>query len=57
MDSKNIADDTSVTQATVVSGLGYPMERDEQSPEPTGWMGLSEAKDIVNVSRETLDKK
>jgi len=31
-------EDTSVTPATVVAGLGYPANREEVSPEPTGWI-------------------
>lgn len=40
------AEETSVTAATVASGLGYPADRVESTPTPTGWLGL-------NVSRET----
>lgn len=57
MEDNNKFLDDSLTEATVVSGLGYPMGRDEQTDEPTGWFGLSDADDIVNVSRETLDFK
>lgn len=57
MEDNNKFQDSSVTEATVVSGLGYPMDRKEQTAEATGWFGLSEAEDIVNVSRETLDFK
>ncbi|WP_296631043.1 hypothetical protein [Rhodoluna sp.] len=39
------AEKSSVTAPTVVSGLGYPNDRLETSPEPTGWQGV--------VSRET----
>lgn len=39
------AEASAVTAPTVVSGLGYPADRIETSPEPTGWQ---------NVSRETL---
>ena len=42
------AEETSVTAATVASGLGYPADRLETTPTPTGWLGL-------NVSRETLE--
>ncbi|MFM6963230.1 MAG: hypothetical protein ACKOWJ_03020 [Micrococcales bacterium] len=35
--SKPQADKDSVTQPTVVSGLGFPLGRNEESPEPTGW--------------------
>lgn len=37
---------SAVTAPSVVEGLGYPADRKETSPEPTGW----------NVSRETLVK-
>jgi hypothetical protein len=40
------AESSAVTAPTVVSGLGYPADRIETSPEPTGW----------NVSRETFVK-
>jgi hypothetical protein len=32
------AEQSSVTKATVVAGLGYPADRKEVSPEPTGWI-------------------
>ena len=35
-------EDTSVTEATVVSGLGYPAGRKEVSAEPTGWIESTE---------------
>ncbi len=41
------AEASAVTAPTVVSGLGYPADRIETSPEPTGWQQQ-------NVSRETL---
>ena len=31
------AERTAVTQPTVVSGHGYPADRAEVSPSPTGW--------------------
>jgi hypothetical protein len=41
-----------VTAPTVVAGLGYPADRKETSPEPTGWnVGLE---NVSNVSRETF---
>lgn len=40
------AETSAVTAPTVVAGLGYPADRKEVSPEPTGW----------NVSRETFVK-
>lgn len=42
MASKEIFTDTSVTEATVAAGLGFPAERDEDSPEPTGWIEASD---------------
>jgi hypothetical protein len=39
-DTQNIqteAERTAVTQPSVVAGLGYPANRVEVSPEPTGW--------------------
>jgi len=39
------AEVSAVTAPTVVSGLGYPADRKESSPEPTGW---------TIVSRETI---
>lgn len=41
------AEASAVTAPSVVSGLGYPADRIETSPEPTGWLQQ-------NVSRETL---
>jgi hypothetical protein len=32
------AEQSSVTKPTVVAGLGYPADRKEESPEPTGWL-------------------
>ena len=43
------AEVSAVTAPTVVSGLGYPADRKETSPEPTGW-------NVSNVSRETFAK-
>jgi hypothetical protein len=43
--SKSEAEKSSVTAPTVVSGLGYPNDRQETSPAPTGWQ--------EDVSRET----
>ena len=47
------ADDSAVTKSTVVSGMGYPNNREEVSPTPIGWQGL-ENDNLTNVSRETL---
>jgi hypothetical protein len=44
--ASSAAENSAVTAPTVVAGLGYPADRNEISPEPTGW----------NVSRETLAK-
>ena len=43
------AENSAVTEPTVVSGLGYPADRKEVSPEPTGW-------NLSDVSRETSVK-
>jgi len=47
------AEESAVTKPTVVSGMGYPNNREEVSPTPIGWQGLDN-KDLTNVSRETL---
>ena len=47
-EQQSAAEQSAVTAPTVVEGLGYPADRKETSPEPTGWQ--------VNVSRETLTK-
>ena len=44
------------TEPTVKPGLGYPADRVESSPTPTGWQvgaTISETDEIINVSRET----
>lgn len=48
-----IAEETAVTKATVVSGLGYPVGRVEISPAPTGWQHTDFSGEFANVSRET----
>lgn len=40
------------TKPTVLSGMGYPNNRVEQSPTPIGWQGLK-TENIDHVSRET----
>lgn len=35
----SVANETAVTAATVRPGHGYPADRLETSPEPTGWQG------------------
>ena len=49
--SEHPAESTSVTKPSVVSGLGYPNNREESSPQPTGW--LVDNSEIKGVSRET----
>ncbi len=44
------------TPATVREGLGYPNDRKESSPEPTGWQGL-DTTNIEHVSRETSEDR
>ena len=43
MDSRqsfsSVAVQSAVTQGSVVPGMGYPADRQEQSPHPTGWQG------------------
>jgi hypothetical protein len=57
MNGVNVFDQPSESTAqairTVFPTLGFPNNRQEQSPIPTGWLGL-DTKNIVNVSRETL---
>jgi hypothetical protein len=38
------AEQSSVTEPTVVAGLGYPADRKEVSPEPTGWINSDNGK-------------
>ncbi len=47
------ADEPALTKPTVVSGMGYPNNREEVSPTPIGWQGLNN-ENLTNVSRETL---
>ena len=54
------AERTAVTQPTVVSGHGYPANRDETSPAPTGWHASGATSSapgslgtLEEVSRET----
>jgi hypothetical protein len=56
MSSEIIAEETAVTQRSVVSGLGYPNGREEISPEPTGWQATNGEIDRIQkkVSRETI---
>lgn len=49
--SEQPAESTSVSKPKVVAGLGYPNNREESSPQPTGW--LVDNSDITEVSRET----
>ena len=47
------AESTAVTAASTVSGLGYPADRKEESPNPTGWQHTVASGTVTNVSRET----
>lgn len=49
--SEQPAESTSVTEPTVVAGLGFPNGRQESSPQPTGWP--VDNSEITEVSRET----
>ena len=55
-ESKNIeikSESSAVTPPTVAPGLGFPADRKETSPEPTGWLGLRQDQESGNVSRGT----
>lgn len=56
MEKETRSESESVTPPTVVTGLGYPNGREENSPEPTGWQPaegeISSIKE--SVSRETI---
>jgi hypothetical protein len=47
------AEETSVTKASVVPGLGYPADRIETSQAPTGWQHTVDNGEFTIVSRET----
>jgi hypothetical protein len=53
MSDQIVAEATAVTKATVVPGLGYPADRLEVSPSPTGWQHSVLSGEFTNVSRET----
>lgn len=53
MTEKVPAEVTAVTKASVVPGLGYPANRIEVSPAPTGWQHSVLSGEFTNVSRET----
>ena len=53
MSEQILAESTSVTPASVVSGLGYPAGRKEESENPTGWQHTLASGTVTNVSRET----
>lgn len=53
MKNETEAEVTAVTAATVVPGLGYPANRVEDSPAPTGWQHTVSNGEFANVSRET----
>ena len=47
------AEATVVTAPTVAPGLGFPANRVEVSPAPTGWQHTVATGTFTNVSRET----
>lgn len=47
------AETSAVTAATVAPGLGFPADRIEVSPAPTGWQHTINSGEFANVSRET----
>lgn len=55
------AEATAVTKASVVAGMGFPADRVEVSPAPTGWQVPTEPGSVTqipsNVSRETSENK
>lgn len=53
MSEQVAAEATAVTAATVVPGMGFPADRLEVSPEPTGWQHTVVSGEFTNVSRET----
>ena len=53
MSDQVVAEATAVTKATVVPGLGYPADRAEVTPAPTGWQHTVLSGEFTNVSRET----
>jgi hypothetical protein len=55
MSQSELAEATAVTKSSVAPGLGYPANRLEESPEPTGWQHTVTTGDFANVSRETMD--
>jgi hypothetical protein len=55
MSKSELAEATAVTKPSVTPGLGYPANRIEESPEPTGWQHTVETGEFANVSRETMD--
>ncbi len=53
---KREAETSATTPPTVKPGMGYPNNREEESPTPIGWQGLN-TKDLTHVSRETLAQR
>lgn len=53
MSDQIAAEETAVTAATVAPGLGYPANRIESNPAPTGWQHTISDGEFTNVSRET----
>lgn len=55
----SLAEQSALTPPTVVPGHGYPADRVETSPEPTGWQASGSsnpgsAGKLTEVSRETF---
>jgi hypothetical protein len=55
--SKPEAEKTAVTAASVAATLGFPADRKEVSPAPTGWQHSVTDGKFEHVSRETLGDK
>lgn len=53
MSDQIAAEQTAVTKATVAPTLGFPAERIDTSPAPTGWQHTVMSGEFTNVSRET----
>jgi hypothetical protein len=54
--SEQPADKSAVTPPSVKQGMGYPNNREEESPTPIGWQGLH-ITNLTHVSRETSESK
>lgn len=49
------AEASSVTPATVVSGLGFPNERIETSASPTGWIAVAGTQGMTESIKSTTE--